>query len=104
MPDHRKAIRTCIQAFADTKLRAASLALLDTLGYRSDKIAEIEGSSPQAFLGYIEENNPDAAFNKDRALFSDWKSAELLFQLTDEELACKSTLFPNNEVNPGLLP
>jgi hypothetical protein len=42
-------------------------------------------------------------FNEEKALCSQWKSADLLFQLTDEELSGQQSLFENNDISPGLL-
>ena len=53
----------------------------------------LEGSKPKAFLDFISEHNPDADFDEKKALFPEWKSADLLFQLTDEELSRETSLF-----------
>ncbi len=102
MTDHRTSIESNLQAFALTPLRQASLDLLDTLDYRSDKTTDLEDSKPQTFLDFIKEHNP-AAFNEEKALVADWKSADLLFQLTDEEISGQPTLFKDTDVDPGLL-
>ena len=96
-------IQSALQAFPTTPLREAALALLDTLGYRSDKTIALPGSKPEAFLELIRQSNPDAPFDPRKALFADWKSADLLFQLTDDELSREASLFPDTEVKPGLL-
>ena len=67
--------------------RESALSLLATLGYQSDKTITLPGSKPSAFLDLIRENNPDVVFDEKKALFADWKSADLLFQLTDEDIA-----------------
>jgi type I restriction-modification system DNA methylase subunit len=103
MPDHRSRIATSLQAFAAAPVRQAALDLLDTLGYRSDKTVALEGSKPKAFLDFIAENNPEAAFDEKKALLPEWKSADLLFQLTDEEISRERSLFQDTTVRAGLL-
>jgi adenine-specific DNA-methyltransferase len=103
MPDHRSSIESNLQAFPSAPLRQASLDLLGTLGYRSDKTVDLAGSKPKAFLDFITEHNPDAAFDKKKSLVADWKSADILFQLTDEEISREASLFQDTSVKPGLL-
>ena len=102
-PSLQTSIQSALQAFPTTPLREAALSLLDTLGYRSDKTIALPGSQPGAFLELIRQSNPDAPFDPKKALFADWKSADLLFQLTDDELSREASLFPDTEVKPGLL-
>ncbi len=101
MTDHRTRIESSLQAFTSTPLRQASLDLLATLGYRSDKTIDLEGSKPQTFIKLVEEANSDATFDQKKALFTDWKSADLLFQLTDDEISGQASLF--KDVRPRLL-
>lgn len=103
MPDLRSTIQPKLLAFSNASLRQASLDLLDTLGYQSDKTVELEDSKPQAFLDLLAQSNPDASFDNKKALFADWTKAELLFQLTDDELSGETSLFEETEVKPGLL-
>ncbi len=101
--DLRNDICAALQSFESQPLHDAAIGLLGTLGYRSDKTIEIPGSDPQAFLQLLAEYNPDVELNKDKALFDDWLKADILFQLTDEELSEQNTLFKNDAVNAGLL-
>ena len=103
MPELRSNIESGLKAFGTTSLRQAALDLLSTLGYQSDKTVELEGSTPQAFLDLLAQSNPDALFDKEKALFNDWSSIDLLFQLTDDELSTETSLFEETEVKPGLL-
>lgn len=99
----REAIRISLQSFENKSLREASLDLLTTLGYQSDKTIMVPGATPKAFLKLLAEHNPEVSINKDKALFNDWTKAEVLFQLTDEELSHEASLFTNDSVNSGLL-
>lgn len=99
----REAIRSALQAFGSQPLREASIALLKTLGYSSDRTGEIPNSDPEAFLDMLEENESNTKINKEKALFDDWKKADLLFQLTDVELSGQANLLDSNAVETGLL-
>ncbi len=100
--DLRPAIQTALAAFAEKPLKEASLAFLETLGYASDRVLDLGGSSPDAFRRFIRENAAGQSFDETKALFADWKSADLLFQLTDDELSGHRSLFEET-VQPGLL-
>jgi adenine-specific DNA-methyltransferase len=99
----REAIKTTLQSFKLSPLRLASLSLLKTLGYQSDKTITVEKSDPDTFLELLVEHNPGVSIDRNKALFSDWKKAAVLFQLTDEELSNESNLFKGDSVNSGLL-
>ncbi len=101
--DLRQSIQNAIQAFEKKTLREASIGLLNTLGYASDKTIEVPGSEPRAFLKLLDEHNPGITIDKVKALFDDWTRADILFQLTDEELSGQVSLFEDNRVNSGLL-
>ena len=103
MPDLRDSITSALQAFTSSPLRQAALALLQTLGYHSDRTLVLEGSKPQAFLYLVQSQATPLKFDTEKALFSDWKSADILFQLTDDELAATSSLFKETDVKSGLL-
>jgi hypothetical protein len=50
------------------------------------------------------EDSPNGdTFDRDKALFADWKKADLLFQLTNEELSGERSLFEATKIKPGLL-
>ncbi len=81
--DVREEIREVLNDFARMDLRTASVNLLNTLGYKSEKTLDI-GNSPEAFLE--EFDNRDRPFRKDKASFSNWKTIDFLFQITDDEV------------------
>lgn len=101
--DLRDKIRSALEAFASQPLRQACLSFLDILGYRSDRTIVLEGSKPQAFLDFVQSQITPLKFDPEKALFSDWKSVDLLFQLTDSDLAATSSLFEETDVQSGLL-
>ncbi|MHA1613439.1 MAG: Eco57I restriction-modification methylase domain-containing protein [Candidatus Thorarchaeota archaeon] len=81
--DVREEIREALNDFTKMDLRTASINLLNTLGYRSEKTLDI-GNSPEAFLEEFDKR--DRPFRKDRVRFDNWKSIDFLFQITDDEV------------------
>ena len=103
MPDLRESIQAALSSFEHSPLRDSAIGLLSTLGYRSDRTINFGNSNPKAFLNFIHSQSTEATFSESKALFESWKSADLLFQLTDEELASSQSLFEDTAVKPGLL-
>jgi hypothetical protein len=96
------AIRTALAHFQKLPLKDAARQLLAKLGYSSDKFLVGAGSRPQDFLNDFAPGHP---FDQAKALVSEWKSADLLFQLTDQELRRhfnqQSSLFTGDSVLPN---
>jgi adenine-specific DNA-methyltransferase len=103
MPDLRESIQSALAAVETAPLRDSAIRLLATLGYSSDRTLKLGNSSPKAFLDFIHSQSPDSQFNESKALFNVWKSADLLFQLTDDELASSKSLFQETDIKSGLL-
>ena len=94
------AITEALTSFQGSPLKAAATHLLNVLGYSSDRSLSGPDSSPQSFLNLFGSGH---AFDQSKALVSEWKSADLLFQLTDQELSRESSLFTDDSVQRGLL-
>ena len=91
--DTRQQIEAALRAFSGAGLRAASIGLLNTLGYQSEKTLDLD-NTPDAFLAEFDKR--DRKFRKDKALFERWKSVEFLFQIADDEVrnaGAQGTLF-----------
>ncbi len=91
--DTKRQIETALRAFSGADLRAASIGLLNSLGYQSKKTLDLDNTS-DAFLAEFDKR--DRKFRKDKALFDRWKSVEFLFQITDDEVrntGAQGTLF-----------
>jgi tRNA1(Val) A37 N6-methylase TrmN6 len=82
----KKQIETSIANFAGGNFKQSAIALLNTLGYSSNKTINID-SNPKAFLAY----SRNKSFNEDKARFNEWHSIDLLFQITSDELPDSST-------------
>jgi adenine-specific DNA-methyltransferase len=93
-------VTTYLANFKSLPLKDAARQLLATLGYKSNKFIAGIGSEPQDFLAYFDTGN---TLKQDKALVEEWKSADLLFQLTDQELSRASSLFTDESVQRGLL-
>lgn len=99
----RASIAEVLKAFQTRPLREAVRHLLAHLGYESDRLLLGADSSPQAFLGLFPPTGSGLGFDPAKALVSDWRTAELVFQLTDRELGRQSSLFTDTSVSAGLL-
>lgn len=93
-------MKSTLSNFQILPLKHAVRQLLAKLGYKSDRFIADAGSSPQSFLDLF---GSGPGFDHAKALVSEWKSADLLFQITDEELSRQSSLFTDNSVQAGLL-
>lgn len=79
----KEKIKLSLAAFANKPLADSALYLFETLGYKSSKRLHLKPNSPENFLTTFVGDN---SFNKDSALFSDWRSIDFIFQLTDDEI------------------
>ena len=93
-------MKAALASFQTLPLKDAARQLLAKLGYQSDKFIAGAGSSPQAFLDLFSSGH---AFDHAKALVPEWKTADLLFQLTDQELSRETSLFTDASVKAGLL-
>ena len=93
-------MKSALANFQTLPLKDAARQLLIKLGYKSDKFLVGAGSKPQDFLGDFASGR---AFDQAKAVFSEWKSADLLFQLTDAELSRTASLFNETEVRQSFL-
>lgn len=89
----KRAISLCIQAFASPALRPSALALFAALGYSSDRTVQT-----QSVEDFRTQFDPEGKLNHPDAQLSQWRGAELLFQLTDEELSASTALFKDDAV------
>lgn len=84
--DLRISIQQALQALTDRPLNSSSTALLATLGYYSDKIADL-GNNAEDLLGSIEQFRPDLdKIDRNKVQAQRWKSCALLFQITNDEI------------------
>lgn len=87
-----------VQLFAGQPLRQSALALFEVLGYSSDRTLET-----RSVQDFCKQFDPESKLAHPAALVEQWQSAELLFQLTDEELSSSTALFKDDAVRTSLL-
>ena len=84
--ERRQAVQTALLAFANAPLATASASLLNSLGYSSEKTADL-GNNAEALLGNIEQFKPElGAISRDKVKADRWKSCAFLFQITNDEI------------------
>ena len=93
-------MKSALANFSTLTLKDAARQFLAKLGYQSDKFLVSAGSRPQDFIADFATGH---AFDQAKALVPEWKSADLLFQLTDQELSRTPSLFTDDSVQRGLL-
>ncbi len=86
MPDNdlKQSLQHSLARFANGKLADNARDLFNVLGYRSDKTVKLASSSPQAFVAQFKGSK---SLIEENALFAEWTSADLIFQLTSAEVA-----------------
>ncbi|MEB3098962.1 Eco57I restriction-modification methylase domain-containing protein [Achromobacter sp. D10] len=94
----KQAISQHIQKFSSQPLRQAALSLFSTLGYASDRTVETP-----SVADFRAQFDSESKLEHPAALIASWQSAELLFQLTDEELSRSTALFKDEAVKTSLL-
>ena len=84
----KRAIETGLAAFAAKPLRDAATEFWETLGYRSGRTIALKGKA-----NFRRQFDPDERLDEKLAHWPQWKEAEFLFQLTDDDInAANSTL------------
>jgi type I restriction-modification system DNA methylase subunit len=94
----QQAISQRLQTFPIQPLRKAALSLFATLGYESDRTVETP-----SVADFRMQFDPESKLEHPAAMIANWQSAELLFQLTDEELSRSTALFKEEVVKAALL-
>ena len=92
------AIRSAIHGFSNAPLRDSAISLFSQLGYQSDRTINVE-----SVHDFCSQFDPAGKLNHPSAMKSQWRSADLLFQLTDEELSRHTSLFKDTSVKTSLL-
>ncbi len=84
-------IEDALKDFQNGTLKDDAIAFFNVLGYDSQK--RIDGDTPAEFLALLDGQK----FHQTNALFNEWQSVSLLFQLTDEEMSASGDLFRVNQ-------
>jgi len=80
----KEQIHDSLQAFGKGRFRDNARTLFRTLGYQSEKRIDLSPNTADAFLSEFDQQRK---LNAERALLNQWRSVDLLFQLTSDEVA-----------------
>ena len=83
----KRLIQSAVQSFSSGDLTGNALFFFKTLGYNTDRQSPLSPKTFDSFKDSFLEGNQN--FKEDKAQVKDWKSVDLLFQLTSEELFSK---------------
>ena len=98
--DEKQNIQEAIKAFGSKSLSDAGINLFSTLGYDTSLQAPLDNKTFAEFKEiYIESSANKERFSEERAFCSEWKSIDILFQLTDDSFSENGQLF-DSKVNP----
>ena len=98
--DEKLNIQEAIKAFGSKNFSEAGIELFSTLGYDTSLQAPLDDKTYQEFKETYIEGSPNAErFNEEKALVEEWKSIDILFQLTNESFNGTKSLFEPS-VNP----
>ncbi|WP_298532904.1 Eco57I restriction-modification methylase domain-containing protein [uncultured Treponema sp.] len=98
--DEKQNIHEAIKAFGSKSLSEAGINLFSTLGYDTSLQAPLDNKTFAEFKEiYIESSANKERFSEERAFCSEWKSIDILFQLTDDSFSQNGQLF-DSKVNP----
>lgn len=98
--DEKLNILEAVKAFAKYDISKAGINLFSTLGYDTSLQAPLDDKTYQEFKETYIQGSPNAErFNEEKALVEDWKSIDILFQLTNESFNGTKSLFEPS-VNP----
>ena len=98
--DEKINILEAVKAFAKDDISKAGINLFSTLGYDTSLQAPLDDKTYQEFKETYIQGSPAAdRFNEEKALVEDWKSIDILFQLTNDSFTNQATLFEPS-VNP----
>ena len=98
--DEKLNILEAVKAFAKYDISKAGINLFSKLGYDTSLQAPLDDKTYHEFKETYIEGSPNAErFNEEKALVEDWKSIDILFQLTNESFNGTKSLFEPS-VNP----
>jgi len=94
-------IQFAIKAMSKPDFSQRVLSLFSTLGYKTDRQSPFPQKSFQFFKDSFLERN--VRFNEEKALTKEWKSVDLLFQLSRDEVSGQQGLFDTKRVDNTII-
>ena len=98
--DEKLNIQEAIKSFANDDITNAGISLFSVLGYDTSLQAPLDKKTYMEFKENYIDSSPSAdRFSEEKALVSDWKSIDILFQLTNDSFNGTKSLFEES-INP----
>lgn len=94
--DRKKMIDSTIRDFHTQPFSTTALSLFSTLGYNTSREGSFREKTFQDFQSVFLVN--ENLINEEKALVQEWKSINLLFQLTQDEISYQQSMFGTKEV------
>ena len=101
--DEKLNIQEAIKAFAKDDISKAGINLFSVLGYDTSLQAPLENKTYTEFKeDYIDASSAADRFSEEKALSDEWKTIDILFQLTDDSFSGQPQLFDSklDPLNP----
>lgn len=99
----KKDIQTAIKAFDSGSLTGNALHLFDALGYNTVRQAPFDKKTYAEFKDNYGHAFAEKKFSEEKALAKEWKSVDLLFQLTKDEVSGQLSLFDTKQVDNTII-
>jgi hypothetical protein len=95
------AIQKAITDFSKEPVHQAAISLFNTLGYNTER----KNPFPDKSFNFFKESflGADTLFSEEKACVKDWKSIDLLFQLTANEVSSQKSLFDTRQVDNTII-
>ncbi len=94
-------IQSVLKSYIDANLTEKSLNLFKTLGYNTKRQAPLDKKTYKGFKdAYLDGN---IRFNEDKAVVSEWKYIDLLFQLSKDEITTQIGFFDTKQVDRTII-
>lgn len=100
--DKKKSIAAALAAFSANELSAAGFDLFKALGYSTERGAPFADKTAAYFLENYAASGV-GSFNKEKAKTDEWCYADLLFQLTKDDVAGQGGLFDVGRVDDTVI-
>ena len=101
MKEAKTQILSAVESFGTGNLFEHSTAFFNALGYNTTRQNRLSGNTYPDFKdSFIDE---DDNFNEEKSLSKEWKTVELLFQITNEEVSGKGDIFSTDQVDDTII-
>ncbi|MBF8275272.1 MAG: hypothetical protein HW390_345 [Candidatus Brocadiaceae bacterium] len=97
----KQKIQSALQSFSEGNLTENALNLFQTLGYNTERRSPLDKPTFTTFKESFIGNQ--SKFNKEKAMVSDWKYVDLLFQLSKEEILKQVSRFDTKPVDRTII-